>query len=340
MRIIEGFALTFIAGALIGMSLVPLKWIRVWKWENFWFVYSFVSLFIVPVGIAFLLVPHLATVYASIPLSTDVKPFLCGMLWGVAQLGAGLLVAKLGLALTSSILNGLCAAFGSLTPLVLQHPDLILKPSGLLLLAGIAVMLLGVILCGWAGFQREKGQVSAATVGSNSRRNYWMAILLAVISGFLAALLNIALAFGGDIVQLARAQGAPDVWAVFAVWPIALLGALVTNLAYTVYLLSRNKTWGNFLAKPAEIGKPILAGALWMVPIAIYSSGTVFLGALGVSVGWALFQVMLLISGNLAGIWTGEWRSSSTRIFNVNLAGVAVLLAATVIMGAANYSAH
>ena len=340
MGIFEGFALTFIAGTLIGMSLVPLKWIRVWKWENFWFVYSMVSLLIVPLGIAFLLVPHLASVYTAIPASTAAKPFFCGMLWGVAQLGAGLLVDKLGLALTSSILNGLCAAFGSLTPLVVQHPELISKPSGLLLLAGIAVMLLGVTLCGWAGFQREKDQASATTDKTNSRRNYWLAILLAVISGFLAALLNIALAFGGNIVQLARAQGAPAVWAVFAVWPIALLGALVTNLAYTLYLLFRNRTWGNFLAKPAEIGKPILAGALWMIPIAIYSSGTVFLGILGVSVGWALFQVMLLLSGNLAGIWTGEWRSSSPRIFNVNLAGVAVLLAATVMMGAANYSAH
>ncbi len=340
MGIVEGFVLVFIAGILIGTSLVPMKWIRVWKWENFWFVYSLVSLLIVPVALAFFLIPHLTTVYASIPLSTDVKPFLCGMLWGVAQLGSGICVDKIGLALTSSILNGLCAAFGSLAPLVLQHPELISQPSGLLLLAGIAVMLVGVILCGWAGYQREKSQPSVATVGASSRRTYWMVIILAIISGILAALLNIALAFGGNIVQLARAQGAPAVWAVFAVWPIALLGALVTNLVYTVYLLFRNKTWGNFLAKPAEVGKPILAGALWMIPIAIYSSGTVFLGILGVSVGWALFQVMLLISGNLSGVWIGEWRSTLPRIFNVNMAGVAVLLLATAMMGAANYLAH
>ena len=340
MGIFEGFVLTFIAGTLIGMSLVPLKWIHVWKWENFWLVYSLVSLFIVPVAIAFLLLPHLATVYAAVPFNTAAKPFLCGLLWGVAQLGAGICVDKIGLALTSSILNGLCAAFGSLTPLVLQHPELIAKPSGLLLLAGIAVMLFGVILCGWAGFQREKTQTSKNAAETGSRRGYWMAIILAIISGFLAALLNIALAFGGDIVDLAKAQGAAPTWAVFAVWPIALLGALVTNLAYTMYLLWRNKTWGNFLAKPIEIGNPVLAGALWMIPIAIYSSGTVFLGILGVSVGWALFQVMLLVSGNLAGIWTGEWRYTARRIFHVNLGGVAVLLIATAMMGAANYLTH
>jgi L-rhamnose-H+ transport protein len=337
--IIEGFLLTFLAGSMMGANLAPLKRIRIWKWENFWFIYSIVSLLIVPFALAFLLLPHLAAVYLSEPLSTLVRPFLYGALWGVAQLGAGICADKIGIALTGSILNGLCAAFGALTPLVLQHADLLSQSSGLLLLGGIAVMLVGVALCGWAGLQREKtSNATAAT--KRTKKAYFLVMALAVVSGFLAALLNIALAFGGDIVQAARAQGAPAAWAVFSVWPIALLGGLMINLAYCIHLLFRNKTWGIFLAKPAEIRHPILGGSIWMIAIAIYSSGTVFLGILGVSVGWALFQITMLLSGNLVGILIGEWRSSARRVFNVNLAGVAVLLVATGIMGAANYYAH
>jgi L-rhamnose-H+ transport protein len=169
---------------------------------------------------------------------------------------------------------------------------------------------------------------------------YWLVMLLAVVSGLLAALLNIALAFGGEIVSLAQAQGASAKWAVFAVWPLALLGGLVINLGYSVYLMSRNRTWGNFGLKRSEFIFPFAGGALWMIAIAIYSSGTVFLGILGVSVGWALFQITLIVSGNIAGIWTGEWRTSPKKTFNVNLAGVAVLFIATIMMAAANYSAH
>jgi L-rhamnose-H+ transport protein len=76
-----------------------------------------------------------------------------------------------------------------------------------------------------------------------------------------------------------------------------------------------------------------------MIAIAIYSSGTVYLGTLGVSVGWALFSIVLILGGNLAGLLTGEWRSTARPIFNLNVAGVAVLLVAVVMMGAANYSA-
>jgi L-rhamnose-H+ transport protein len=337
--ILVGFLLTILAGSMMGANLAPLKRIRVWKWENFWFVYSIVSLLVVPFALAFLLLPHLATVDLSVPFSTIAKPFLYGSLWGVAQLGAGICVDKIGIALTGSVLNGLCAAFGAITPLVLQHAELLSKSSGLLLLGGIAVMLVGVSLCGWAGFQREKTE-NAAALTKRADGSYFLVMVLAVVSGLLAALLNIALAFGGEIVQLARAQGARAAWAVFSVWPLALLGGLLVNLAYSMYLMFRNKTWGNFLAKPGEVGNPILGGSIWMIAIAIYSSGTVFLGILGVSVGWALFQITMLLSGNLVGIWTGEWRSSGRKVFTVNLAGVGVLLIAIAMMGAANYSAR
>jgi L-rhamnose-H+ transport protein len=338
MGIVQGFLLTLLAGTMMGANLVPLKWTKVWKWENFWFVYSITSLLVVPICVAMLFIPHLFTVYASVSTSTLVKPFLYGALWGVAQLGAGICVDKIGLALTGSILNGLCATFGTLTPLIVQHSEMLSKPSGMLLLAGTAVMVVGVILCGWAGLQRERTQADGSV--QRVKGAYWLVMLLAVVSGLLAALLNIALAFGGEIVSLAQAQGASAKWAVFAVWPLALLGGLVINLGYSVYLMSRNRTWGNFGLKGSEVIFPVAGGALWMIAIAIYSSGTVFLGILGVSVGWALFQITLIVSGNIAGIWTGEWRSSPKRTFNVNLAGVAVLFIATVMMAAANYSAH
>jgi hypothetical protein len=35
MGLLEGFGLTCVAGGVMGANLLPMKWIKVWKWENF-----------------------------------------------------------------------------------------------------------------------------------------------------------------------------------------------------------------------------------------------------------------------------------------------------------------
>jgi L-rhamnose-H+ transport protein len=75
-----------------------------------------------------------------------------------------------------------------------------------------------------------------------------------------------------------------------------------------------------------------------MGSIAVYSSATTFLGILGVSIGWALFQIVMILTGNVAGLLTGEWRQMEPSISRANLMGVAVLFLAVILIGAANYS--
>jgi L-rhamnose-H+ transport protein len=334
MDMTQGFGLTLMAGAMAGCNLVPMKWMKNWKWENFWLVYSLMSLMVAPMALAFFLLPGLGGVYASLPLSSMVHPFVYGAVWGIAQLGAGICVHRIGLGLTGSILNGICAASGTFIPLSIQHPEMLLRRTGLMIMAGTLVMAAGLGLCGWAGHAREKatGQIKSAGSG------YRAILALAIVSGFMASLLNIALAFGGDIVEKARLAGAAPTWAPFAVWPVALAGGFLTNAAYCLYLMSRNQSWKNFSGGPRELMNPVLAGSLWMGSIAIYSSGTTFLGILGVSIGWALYQIVTILTLNVAGLLTGEWRQLELRISRVNLMGVAGLSLAVILIGAANCS--
>ena len=96
MNNVAGFFLTFVAGTSVGISMWPLKWVRGLKWEIFWLLCSIFSLIVVPFALAFAVLPHLNAAYASLPPQQISQPFLMGLLWGVAQLGAGLCVHKLG----------------------------------------------------------------------------------------------------------------------------------------------------------------------------------------------------------------------------------------------------
>lgn len=138
--------------------------------------------------------------------------------------------------------------------------------------------------------------------------------MLAILCGVLAPMLNFAFAFGESIADAAKQQGATPGAAVYAVWPIALLGGLVVNVAYACWLLSRNKTWANFGgAWRSEAWAGCLMGVLWMAAMAVYGASSVYLGALGTSVGWALFQTFMIMTANLSGVLTGEWKQACRR---------------------------
>jgi L-rhamnose-H+ transport protein len=350
MNNLAGFLLTVAAGTCVGFSMWPLKWARTWKWENFWLFYSFFSLMVFPIALAFLVLPHLADVYASLTLHAILVPLLLGLLWGFAQLGAGICVQRLGLAVTIAVLSGVGAAFGTIIPLISLHREATLASNGLSILVGTALMLGGAAFCGRSGYLREAearrrhlgsgfGKEQAAmrqeSMGSTA---YLFTLGIAFGSGVLASLLNIALAYGGGIMKMAEARGAQPSWAPFAVWPIALLGGSVVNLGYSIFLLNKNKTWGNFRGfAPREVLNPIFAGFLWMAGIAIYSSGTTFLGSLGVSIGFAVYMIMVIVNSQLAAIISGEWHLMKPRTYTLFALGIGLLVVAVLTMGASKY---
>jgi uncharacterized membrane-anchored protein len=172
---------------------------------------------------------------------------------------------------------------------------------------------------------------------ASTRQGYILHVGIAVAAGVLASLLNVALAYGGDIMQKVRAEGGQASWAPFAVWPIALLGGSLVNIAYSIYLLSRNQTWGNFRGGIKEVFNPVLSGFMWMAGIALYSSGTTFLGILGVSIGFGLYMITIVFSIQLAAVFTGEWHFTRRVTSGAFGAGIALLVVAFIAIGGANY---
>ena len=71
--------------------------------------------------------------------------------------------------------------------------------------------------------------------------------------------------------------------------------------------------------------------------IALYSSGTTYLGVLGVSIGFALFMSLIVLCGQFAAIITGEWGGFEFAIYKPFIAGISLLFLAIGAIGAANY---
>jgi len=321
-----------VAGLLSGSCMLPMKFVTRWNWENTWLEFSVVSLVVLPWLLAIALVKDLGPVYSGLPGSAFVAPLLLGAGWGIAQVLFGLSVTRLGLALGYAIIIGLGAVLGTLVPLLVQHRSVARTSRGALIFLGIFIMVLGVAVSAWAGRLRERSTAIAAPVGS-----FAGAIAVAVICGLMAPMLNYAFVFGQSIAEAAVRLGNPRKIAGYAVWPVGLLGGLVPNLAYSSYLLTRNRTWKHFCgAWRPDVWFGSLMGVFWMGAFAIYGVSAVYLGALGTSVGWALFQIFMIMTANLSGVLAGEWKDAPPAAKRGLWTGLLLLALATAVIAAGN----
>ena len=326
-----GLLLTVAAGLLSGNCMLPMKFARRWPFEATWLVFSITSLVILPWALALLLVRDVGAVYAALPAHVYVAPLAFGAGWGIAQVLFGLSIARLGLALGYAIIVGLGALLGTLVPLFVKNREVIGTGRGTLILSGIAIMVLGIAVSAGAGKARE------GSGASNASASYAAALALAVLCGLMAPMLNYAFAFGQSIADETIRQGTSKEAAGYAVWPVGLLGGLIPNAGYALWLLTKNGTWKSFRGpwRP-DVWLGCLMGLFWMGAFAIYGVSSVYLGALGTSIGWALFQIFMIMTANLSGVLTGEWKTAPVHAKRGLWIGLGLLALATVVIAAGN----
>jgi len=318
-----------IAGLMSGSCMLPSKFVRAWKWENVWLVFSVVSLVIIPWVLAAAFVSRLFETYRALTPQQLAVPILLGAGWGIAQILFGVSVKRLGLGIAYAIIVGLGAILGRLVPFFVQQRALAKENALALILSGVVVMSIGVFLTAWSGQIKER----VATVHqSRSNRSYLAAIFLAVLCGLMAPMLNYSFAFGQDIAKAAVMFGNHPVNAAYAVWPVGLAGGLLPNAAYSLWLLGKNRTWSLFRSAPSDFLRSSLMGILWMGAFAFYGMSATYLGALGTSVGWGLLQVFMIMTATMAGVLTGEWKDASRSARVLLGSGIAGLTVAIVLL--------
>jgi L-rhamnose-H+ transport protein len=310
-----------------------MKFVRRWQWENTWFVFTLVSLVLCPWLLAVILVPGLGHVYASLAPREFAVPLLFGFGWGIAQALFGLSVVRLGLALSYAIIVGLGASLGTLIPLFFGHSEIVGTTKGVLILAGVGVMIAGIVVASVAGRQRERAQAGEIRRFSGS---YRLALFSAVLCGLMAPMINFAFAFGQGIAEAAVRQGVSPARAAYAVWPVALAGGVLPNLGYCIFLLHTRRTWKQFRFVLPDSGLATIMGVFWMGAMAIYGVSSVRLGELGTSVGWALFQIFMIMTANASGLLSGEWKGAPKRAVRGLGVGLVLLAVATGIIAAGN----
>lgn len=332
-----GIFLGIAAGILLGSFALPMKKVKIWQWEHSWVMFSFWATIVLPLLMAILTIPNLLSVYSQTDLSVIIVVFLFGAGWGVANVGYGIGLKMVGLAMGTAIVLGLNNAIGAILPIFLYTPEKLFQPVGLTLSAAVFVMIAGIVVLAIAGMKREKNQAQGSTtkVDIPEKTQFMKGFLICLIAGVFGAMLNFALINGKPLETAAINMGATPINAANPTWVIALSGGFVVTLAYCLYLFKTNKNKRIFFASGTRMNwiYTLLMGLMWYGGVAIYGMSVSKLGALGASIGWPIIQSMAVGSGNFWGIVTGEWKNSGKQAVTLMTIGLALLFVGIIIVG-------
>jgi L-rhamnose-H+ transport protein len=322
-----GLLLSLVSGSLLGTFAWPMKKMVTWQWENIWIMYSVWGLILIPWIWAFLTVPNLLSIYDAVPLSVLATVFLFGAGWGLSSIGFGIGLNTLGIALGSAIVLGLINAIGTLFPILIYKPEVLATQTGIVISLGVAIMLVGIVFCALAGLQKEKA-LQALTKSDVNKRKFTKGLIVCIIAGVLGAMFNFALLAGKPMETLALENGASILNSANPTWCISLLGGFVITFIYCFYLFRKNNTW--ILFKKGGTNKYWIftssMGVMWFAGIALYGTAVINLGNLGASIGWPIIQSMAILSGNVVGIFSGEWKGSGKKPMSTMFLGLILLV--------------
>jgi len=327
-------AIVTVAGILNGSFAAPMKRMPAWQWENSWLIFAFSGLLLFPWIINLATIPNLGHVYAGASLSTLGKVVLFGLLWGTGATLFGLGISRVGMALGFALILGITASFGSLLPLAILHPEQLLAKRGLALIAGTAVMIVGLYLLAIAGRTRERDLGAS----SSARSGFTIGLVICIFSGIFSSMMNFSFVFGDELKTRALDAGAGTAMAANPIWTLTVTGGFVVNFLYCVYLLNKNNTWGVFRNGNPATYWPLgfTTGASWFGGVVFYGMGAAALGSLGAIVGWPIFMTLDILTGLFWGAVSGEWKGASRRAIAYCWLGVAVLLLAIAIISLGN----
>ena len=348
MQIILGVIFHFLGGFASGSFYMPYKKVKGWAWESYWIIGGLFSWLIVPPLAAWLTLPGFSEIISTTPIVTLKYVFTFGLLWGIGGLTYGLGVRYLGMSLGNSVVLGFCSAFGALVPSIYYNfiptpgkttfSEMLSTRWGRIVLAGVAICLLGIYLCGRAGLLKERELSDQEKKKSVAEFSLVKGLSVAILSGILSSCFNFGIEAGKPMAESAVASGLNPLYQNNVTYVILLWGGLTTNLIWCMILNARNGTFNDY----TNIKTPLLnnylfsaaAGTTWFLQFFFYGMGESKLGN-GAS-SWILHMAFIILIANGWGFLSKEWKGVSTRTRTTIATGIITIILSVLLVGYGN----
>lgn len=334
---IIGTGLHALGGISAAVCYTPYQGIKKWSWGTFWIVQSFFAWLCVPAIIGWLTVPDFFGVLLDAPRNAFWGAFILGAVYGFGGMSFGLAIKHIGYSLTYTIAIGISAVVGTLIPLIVFGGIVskFTRPGGGIVLTGMIISILGVVLCGLAGFRKEKD----LKAGQQEDPNFKMmtGLTLAIIAGVLSGIFNVSLEYGQPIADLAAERGAAH-FEGNAKLIVSTAGCFFVNITWFIIAGMRQGTLRELAPREGITSSQfarnylfcVLTGTFWSMQFFFYGLGHVKMGEFGYA-SWVIHMSMLVFFSYLVGVIMKEWKSVSRKTYSTLIIALAILIVSFII---------
>ncbi len=361
---ILGISWAILAGLMLGLYALPNKFTMDFKEENTWGLFFMLTMFFVPITATFLVMKGPTAIFTDPEVVKILPPMvLTSILWGIGVMMWGKAIHHIGVSLGFSIFIGTVILVGSLLPFFVDG----LPPAGAMaaICVGLLLVLLGIFSNGRAGILRERDEQAAIpeeplgadaepsaskaeqSSGTASRqfdtagekKSMAAGITIAVIGGLLATGFSFANAVGRPSLHVAsQAQGNPEwVTALAVMFPIFISGGIIMA-GYFAWQLTAKKAWTGFKtpAFAKNFGLILIMAFFHYAASAVFAYAAYKLGAVGNTVGYAIYNTSSVATAIVSGIVVGEWKQASPKARSMLHLGLASMVVGIVVISIGN----
>ena len=340
---IIGTGLHAIGGISAASCYLPNTQTKKWSWGTFWLAQALFAWVIMPLVIGWLTVPGFFQILVDAPAKPFWTAFLLGAAYGFGGMSFGKAINHIGYSLTYTLAIGISAVLGTIFPMIIFGGlgAFFTRPGGGIVLSGMILSITGVVICGWAGFRKEK-DLKQSNIGK-AGFNMTVGLLLTIVAGVLSGVFNLSLEYGKPIADMAAQNGAGH-FEGNAKQVISTSGCFVVNFIWFLIAGLRNGTLKEFLPQNGLSGNTIFrnwlwsafAGTLWAMQFFFYGLGHVKMGNFQFA-SWVLHMSMLIFFSYIVGILMKEWKSVKLQTNIILISGLLILIASFCITSYGSY---
>jgi L-rhamnose-H+ transport protein len=340
MNIILGIFLIATGAFAASSFAVPFAYIKGWKWETYWMVYSIGAYMVFPLAGCLLLAPGSIQVILETEPRILLTVFLLGAIYGIGNLSFGLALRYLGLSLGYALSLGLMLAIGTLVPPMIDGR---LKPmigmqAGNLLLAGILVAAIGTVFSAWAGILKDKEVIDSKKWETVSEFNVTKGILASLLVGITGSAMALGFEQGMPISRIAESHNISSLFAMLPLYVVLLSGTLITTLAWCLTVGARNRSLKDYIrvvtrgVLTQNYLWGLLAGFLWFSQFIMFSMGKSKMGPYTFT-SWGILMALIIAFAAIWGFIRKEWKGASKKVYVLMAVSIAVLIAGAYLIG-------